>query len=142
MSFAFEQYDPENYSVIFNGIPVEGFAEYDCIDIEFDSEGYQDQIGADGHVVRYKSCDQRATITFSLMSTSPTNKLLSALYNGDIKAPNGIGVGPLLIRDTRGVTVFAGSQAWIQKMPKSTMGKSLGNKEWKIRVAKLEAVMG
>ena len=26
---AFEQYDPENYSVIFNGIPIEGFAEDD-----------------------------------------------------------------------------------------------------------------
>jgi hypothetical protein len=142
MSHGFEQYDPENYSVIFNGIPVEGFAEDDCIDIDFDTEGYQDQIGADGHVVRYKSCDQRATITFSLMATSPSNKLLSAVYNGDIKAPNGLGVGPVLIRDTRGVTVFAGSQAWIQKMPKSTMGKNISNREWKIRVAKLESFLG
>jgi hypothetical protein len=139
---AFEQYDPENYSVIFNAIPIEGFAEDDFIDIEFDSEGYQDQIGADGHVVRYKSCDQRASITFTLMATSPSNKLLSAMYNADIKSPNGLGVGPLLIRDTRGVTVFAGTQAWIQKMPKTTLGQKLGNKEWKIRVAKLEAVIG
>jgi hypothetical protein len=45
----------------------EGFAEDDCIDIKFDSEGYQNQIGADGHVVRYHS---------------PSNKLLSAMYNG------------------------------------------------------------
>lgn len=139
---AFEQYDPDNYSVIFNAIPIEGFAEDDFIDIEFDSEGYQDLIGADGHVVRYKSCDQRATITFTLMATSPSNKLLSAMYNADIKSPNGLGVGPLLIRDTQGLTVFAGTQAWIQKMPKSTLGQKLGNKEWKIRVAKLEAVMG
>ena len=139
---AFDQYDPENYTVIFNAIPIEGFAEDDFIDIEFDTEGYQDQIGADGHVVRYKSCDQRATITFTLMAISPSNKLLSAMYNADIKSPNGIGVGPLLIRDTRGVTVFAGTQAWIQKMPKSTLGQKLGNKEWKIRVAKLEAVIG
>lgn len=139
---AFEQYDPENYSVIFNAIPIEGFAEDDFIDIEFDTDGYQDQIGADGHVVRYKSCDQRATITFTLMGTSLSNKLLSAMYNADIKSPNGLGVGPLLIRDTRGVTVFMGAQAWIQKMPKATLGQKLGNKEWKIRVAKLEAVVG
>jgi structural protein KPP10_ORF10 len=139
---AFEQYDPENYSIIFNAIPIEGFAEDDFIDIEFDSEGYQDQIGADGHVVRYKSCDQRATVTFTLMATSPSNKLLSAMYNVDIKSPNGLGVGPLLIRDTRGITVFVGAKAWIQKMPKTTLGQKLGNKEWKIRVAKLEAVIG
>jgi len=138
---AFEQYDPENYSVVFNGIPIEGFAEDDFIDIEFDSEGYQDQIGADGHVVRYKTCDQRATITFTLMSTSPSNKLLSVMYNADIKSPNGIGVGPILIRNTQGATVFMGTQAWIQKMPKTTLGKNIGDKEWVIRVAKLEAVM-
>jgi Protein of unknown function (DUF3277) len=129
MAHAFDQYDPEDYSVIFNGIPIEGFAEDDCIDIEFDSEGYQDQVGADGRVVRYRSSDQRATITFSLMATSPSNKLLSAMYNADIKSPNG-------------VTVFAGTQSWIQKMPKSTLGQKLGNREWKIRVAKLEAVLG
>ena len=58
------------------------------------------------------------------MATSPSNKLLSAMYNADIKSPNGMGVGPILVRDTRGVTVFAGTQAWIQKMPKSTLGQS------------------
>jgi hypothetical protein len=142
MAHAFDQYDPEDYSVVFNGVPIEGFAEDDCIDIDFDSEGFCDQVGADGRVVRYRSSDQRATITFSLMATSPSNKLLSAMYNADIKAPNGMGVGPILIRDTRGVTVFSGTQAWIQKMPKSTLGQKLGNREWKIRVAKLEAVVG
>ncbi|MGH7249648.1 MAG: phage protein, partial [Minisyncoccia bacterium] len=83
-----------------------------------------------------------ATITFTLMASSPSNALLSAMYNADIKSPNGIGVGPLLIRDTRGVTVFAGTQAWIQRMPKTTLGSKIANREWVIRVAKLEAVVG
>jgi Protein of unknown function (DUF3277) len=139
---AYKEYSPDDYSVIFNAIPIEGFAEGECIDIEFDTEGFADEIGTDGHVVRYKSLDQRATITFTLMATSPSNKLLSAMYNSDIKAPNGIGVGPLLIRDTQGVTVFAGTQAWIQKMPKVTFGQRLSNREWVIRVAKLEAFVG
>jgi hypothetical protein len=141
MAGILEQYDPQDYSVTFNGIPIEGFDGDDFIDIEFDSEGYQDDIGADGHMVRYKSCDQRATITFTLMATSPSNKLLSAIYNADIKAPNGIGVGPILIRNTQGATVFMGGQAWIQKMPKSTLGPKLSSREWKIRVAKLEAML-
>lgn len=141
MAGILEHYDPQDYSVTFNGIPIEGFDGDDFIDIEFDSEGYQDDVGADGHVVRYKSCDQRASITFTLMATSPSNKLLSAMYNADIKAPNGIGVGPILIRNTQGATVFMGTQAWIQKMPKSTLGPKLGSREWKIRVAKLEAFL-
>jgi hypothetical protein len=66
---------------------------------------------------------------------------ISVMYNGDIKAPNGLGVGPILIRNTRGVPrVCMGAQAWIQKMPKSTLGpRAIGSREWKIRVAKLEA---
>ena len=32
---------------------LKGFAEDDCIDIDFDSEGFSDQAGADGRVVRY-----------------------------------------------------------------------------------------
>lgn len=50
-------------------------------------------------------------------------------------------VRAILIRDTRDVTIFSG-QAWIQKMPKSTLGQKLRHREWKIRVAKLEAVVG
>jgi hypothetical protein len=75
------------------------------------------------------------------MATSPSNKLLSVMYNADIKAPNGIGVRPIMIRNTQGATVFMGTQAWIQKMPKSTLGPKLGSREWKIRVAKLEAFL-
>jgi hypothetical protein len=142
MAHAYDQCDPDDYSVIFNGIPIEGFAEDDCIDIEYDSEGFQDQIGADGRVVRYRSHDSRATVTFSLVATSPSNKVLSAMYNADRNTPNGMGVGPLLIRDKEGVTVFAGTEAWIQKMPKSTIGQKFSNREWKIRVARLEGMLG
>jgi Bacteriophage KPP10, Structural protein ORF10 len=142
MGHAYDQCDPDDYSVIFNGIPIEGFAEDDWIDIEYDSEAYQDQIGADGRVVRYRSHDRRATITFSLVATSPSNKVLSAMFNADLNTPNGMGVGPLLIRDKEGVTVFAGTEAWIQKLPKSTIGQRLSNREWKIRVARLEGMLG
>lgn len=142
MSFQFSQYDPDDYSVIFNFIPIEGFAEDDFISIEMDSEGYSDEVGCDGHVVRMKNADERATVTFTIKASSTTNKVLSALYQFDRKAPGSAGVGPLLIRDTQGVTVFAGTNAWIAGWPKTTIGKRAGDREWKIRVAKLESFLG
>ena len=66
----------------------------------------------------------------------------SALYQADMNAPNGTGVGALLIRDTQGTTVFAGAQAWICAMPKTSLGKKLGDVEWKLRVASLEGFVG
>lgn len=139
---SFSEYNPDNYSVTYNGIPIEGFAEDDFINIEMDTEGFSDEIGSDGHVVRYKNCDQRATVTFSLMANSPTNAVLSAMHQADLKMPSGFGVGPLLVRDTQGASIFAAPQAWVQGFPKATLGKKVGNREWKIRVAKLESFQG
>lgn len=107
-----------------------------------DAEGYSDEVGCDGHVVRMKSADERATITFTIKASSPTNKVLSALYQSDRKVSGALGVGPLLIRDTQGTTVFAGTNAWIAGWPKTTLGKRAGDREWKIRVAKLESFLG
>ncbi len=142
MTFTFSEYDPDQYSVIFNGIPIEGFAEDNFIHIEMQSDGFSDEVGADGRVVRIRSRDQRATVTFVLQGTSVSNKLLSAMFNADMKSPNGLGVGGLLIRDTEGISVFSGAQAWIMAMPKTTLGKRIADKEWKIRVAQLEAFCG
>lgn len=142
MAHAYSQCDPDDFSVIFNGIPIEGFAEDDWIDIEYDTEGSQDQIGADGRVVRYTSHDQRATVTFSLTPGSPSNKILSTMYNAGRHTPNSIGVGPILIRDKEGLTVYAGTESWIQSLPKMTIGQKLSNREWKIRVARLEGMVG
>ena len=65
------------------------------------------------------------------------------MYNADMKSPNGIGVGPILIRnDKQGFTVFMGAHAWIQKMPKIEISDEPGEIEWIFRVAKLEAVVG
>lgn len=138
----FHEYDPHQYSITFNGIPIEGFAEDDFVHIEMATDGFSDEVGADGHVTRIRSRDQRGTVTFKLKASSPTNKILSALYQADLNASNGSGVGAVLIRDTQGVSVFAGAQAWITAMPKTTIGKKLGDIEWKLRVASLEGFVG
>lgn len=139
---SFHEYDPSQYSITFNGIPIEGFAEDDFVHIEMASEGFSDDVGADGHVTRIRSRDQRGTVTFKLKGSSPTNKILSALYKADMNAPNGTGVGAVLVRDTQGCSVFAGAQAWISGMPKTSLGKKLGDVEWKLRVASLEGFVG
>ncbi|MEI6806928.1 MAG: phage protein [Myxococcaceae bacterium] len=139
---SFHEYDPHQYSITFNGIPIEGFAEDDFVHIEMATEGFSDEVGADGHVTRIRSRDQRGSVTFKLKASSPTNKILSALYQADLNAPNGSGVGAVLIRDTQGLSIFAGAQAWIAGMPKTSIGKKLGDVEWKLRVASLEGFVG
>jgi hypothetical protein len=138
----FSHYDPDHYSVVYNGVPIEGFSDEDFIQIEMASEGFSDEVGACGHVTRMRTRDCRATVTFKLKAVSPTNKVLSAFYLADLNSPNGTGTGAVLIRDMQGATIFAGAQAWIMGWPKMSAGKRVADKEWKIRVASLEAFHG
>jgi hypothetical protein len=51
----FHEYDPHQYSITFNGIPIDGFAEDDFVNIEMATDGFSDEVDADGHVTRKAS---------------------------------------------------------------------------------------
>ena len=130
-------YDPQEVSASFAGIPLSGFGEDTFIEITNEAESFVDVVGVDGDVSRSKTGDRRATIKFTLMQTSETNDLLSALAELDDNTPGGAGVGALLIRDNSGRAMYEGPQSWIQKPPDVTFGKQAGPRVWTIRVARL-----
>lgn len=139
----FHVYDPDNVSIMVCGIPIEGgFADGTFIEIEQDSDDFVDVVGTDGAVTRSKTNDRRATITITLMQSSESNALLSALNNIDRKAKNGAGVGPCLITDNQGTSLYAGEKSWIAKPPTAGFDKTAGPRAWKIRVASLERFDG
>lgn len=143
MSGKFHVYDPNEVSAMVCGLPIEGgYADGTFIEIEQDSDDFVDVVGIDGDVTRSKTNDRRATITLTLMQTSESNGLLSALNNIDRKASNGAGVGPLLIKDNQGTTLFAAEKSWIAKPPTAGFDKTAGPRAWKIRVADLERFDG
>ena len=143
MSGNFHVYDPNEVSIVVCGIPIEGgFADGTFVELEQDSDDFVDVAGTDGDVTRSKTNDRRATITLTLMSSSPANALLSALNNIDRRAGNGAGVGPCLIKDNQGTSLHAGEKSWIAKPPTVTYDKTATPRVWKIRVASLERLDG
>ena len=143
MSGKFHVYDPDQVSIMVCGIPIDGgFADGSFIEIEQDSDDFVDVAGTDGDVTRSKTNDRRATVTLTLMQSALGNALLSALSNTDKKKPNGAGVGPLLIKDNQGTTLFAAEKSWIAKGPPVAFDKTAGPRAWKIRVADLERFDG
>lgn len=139
----FHVYDPNELSIMVCGIPIEGgFADGSFVEIEQDSDDFADVVGVDGDVTRSKTNDRRATITITLMQSSASNALLSALNNIDRKASNGAGVGPCLIKDNQGTSLYAGEKSWIAKPPTAGFDKTAGPRAWKIRVADLERLDG
>ncbi len=138
MSGNFHVYDPNEMTIVVAGIPIEGgFADGAFIEVVQESDDFVEVVGADGDVTRSKSNDRRATITISLMQSAEANALLSALSTLDVNTSNGAGVGPMLIKDNQGTTVFSAEKSWIAKGPDAAFDKTAGARAWKIRVAKL-----
>ena len=130
-------YDPDQVSVSIAGIPVSGFADGEFISVERDSPAFDDVVGTDGEVTRSKTNDDRATVTFKLMQSSPSNDLLSVAHNLDKNVPGGVGVGPFMLRDAQGTTLLVAEKAWIKSHPKGSWDRTAKERAWEIRCAKL-----
>lgn len=135
-------YDPGLVSCSFAGIIIQGFVEGSFLTIEQESANFVKKVGSDGTVARARSRNQSATATFKLLQTSKSNDDLSALANRDLAAPNGAGVGSFLVRDLSGRSLFRADAAWIAEVPKPDFGNEVGEREWKIDLAKIVRIDG
>lgn len=134
-------YDPKRISIVIGSHIVSGYAEDTFVSIEPDGDGTQAQAGADGEVGRSLSNNPLATLTLTLQQTSLSNDAMSDLLNLD-RASGGAGVVPLQVRDLRGRTVFAASQAWVKQMPTIEYGSELSDREWELGCVMTESYLG
>ena len=138
-------YDSTSVTIVAMGLPIDstgGYADDEFLTIDQDSNDFDDVVGTDGEVTRNKTNDGRATITIKLMQSSSSNALLSVLRNLDVAAPNGAGVGPLLVRDRQGTSLYTASKCWISKPPKVSFAKGAQSREWTLRCADLKRLDG
>lgn len=143
MSGKFHILDCNEHSIALAGVPIEGgFAEDTFLEIEYLSPAFVTVVGADGDVTRSKTNDRRAKIRLTLMQTSPENAKLSAMHNLDLKASNGAGVGPCLIKDNQGLSVYAGEKSWIAAPPNPVQAKTGQARVWEFECAHLEGFEG
>ncbi len=134
-------FDFKQVSVSFNGQILSGFAEGDdAIMVEFDTEQWNLNIGADGEGTRSKSNNSAGKITLKLMQGSPSNDILNAAYQVDKIA--GQGLGAVFIKDNSGRSLHTAVEAWIEKMPNVAYGANSGSREWVIRTHNLVSTIG
>lgn len=123
-------YDPAFVVASFLGIPISGYADGTFIGVERNNESFTLMVGAGGEAARARSRNSSGKFTFTLMSTSPVNDLLSAAWHADELL--GTGVGPCIVKDLSGATLCLANNAWIQKAPKVEYGKEISTREWVI----------
>lgn len=129
---AVHTYNPQKVVVIVNGFNVTGFADGTFVNIAMVNDAITTSVGADGEIARAIQSDRRCTVTLTLQQTSEANTFLSTLFNMDMLTCGGR-IGPILIQDLCGDTIFSASQAWIAKPADIEYGKEISNRAWNIQ---------
>lgn len=93
-------------------------------------EAFTTQVGIDGEVTRSQTHDERCKVTINVMQTSDMNDPLTAIHLLDLKAENGAGVGPLMLRDQNGRSVLIEPEAFIEGLPDQEFGKEAKDVGW------------
>jgi len=137
---AVKTYDPKGVVVSIGGSPISGYADGTFVNISRQNDTFTSVAGADGEVSRAKSNDKRGEMTLTLLQTSLSNDVLSALAVLDEKL--GTGVVPIIVKDMSGLTIYFSGSGWIKKPADSEFGKEISNRDWVFELAEMEAFAG
>ena len=100
------------------------------------------QIGADGAGQQSLHADKSGKITVRLLKTSPTTKLLSALYDAQTANAANHGRNTIALTDTqRGDSITCSGVAF-QKHPDLTYAKEAGLIEWEFAAIQIDRTLG
>jgi len=137
-----KNYSLRNVIILVGGIPVKSqLVKDNPVEIEYDEEQYDLEMGADGEGTRVDNNNKAATVTLTFMSSSDANAFLSAIVLAD--GPDGAGIFPFALTDTKGTTKCIAKSAFLTGVPKSfAFSQKTTPRSWKIRTDKLESFVG
>jgi Protein of unknown function (DUF3277) len=131
MSVSLRIYDADQVTAILVGVMVEtGLNDGEFLKIEVADDAFKSKVGTDGEVTMSKTNNFLLKITCTLMQSSSTNALFSAIHELDRKTPGGLGVAPFMIRDRQGTSLYSGRFSRIMKAPDATFDREAGPREW------------
>ncbi len=133
-------YNPADVQLVIAGNPISGYADGTFINIARNNPSYTSGTGSTGEGWRAKSNDKSGTCTITLLQTSRSNDALSALSALD--EASGDGVGPLLLKDNSGRSLYAAETCWIEKPADSEFAREQSDREWVIKTDKLNVFIG
>jgi arabinogalactan endo-1,4-beta-galactosidase len=133
-------FDLSQVTLTLNNQIATGLAEDTMIRLEMDNETFTDNVDSNGDTFRYKNNNHNGKLFIYLNQGSPTNDVLSAVYNVDRQLGNGI--FPVLLRDNNGTTVISSIGAFVLKLPPIEFGNTGNNREWVIRMTDVNFFVG
>ena len=135
-------YSSDEVIITFGAIILSGIADGTFVTVEANEDSFAVMVGSDGDACRSKSNNRSARITATLLQSSATNDLLSAVHNIDIQSPSGDGIYPMLVKDNTGRTLHTAENVWIVKPPASSFARETENREWVFETDNMQHFIG
>lgn len=132
---AFSKYNVKEIVASFGGVVLRGFAPDSGITVEQNSEKFTRQVGSDGEVTRSASNDDTLNVKFTLSRQAACNRELMALHAGGF-------VGPFMLKDLNGDTLYVAEHAWIAELPSDEFSKEATGREWTIHTGAANSFIG
>lgn len=135
------EWDPQKFTITVGSIMVTQFANGTFIKAAFDNDLYSYEPSASGGVgCRIRNADESGKFEITLLKSSPSNDLLSAL--AIIDRANGTGVVAVQVKDGNGAAVASAELAWVVKPADLERGKELGDVTWTLQTPELKLIQG
>lgn len=100
------------------------------------------QVGSDGNGQHSLHADKSGKISVHLLKTSPTNKLLSMMYNFQTATSEAYGQNTIVINDSSRGDVITCMQVGFAKVPDVAYSKEAGINVWEFNAIRIERNLG
>jgi len=138
---AYAMYDPSSVYVFIAGLlQVEDVTDGTFIEVTKDSDLFNTTVSADGQVYRMKTPGNTYTVTLSLQSVSKSSEVLQYLSVAD--QLTGVAMFPLIIKDTKGSSLFFATSCWVQSQPTLSFSQNVEARVWTIKATGVTTVFG
>ncbi|MND61435.1 hypothetical protein D3C80_526940 [compost metagenome] len=122
-------YSPKDVTCTIAGIcSVEGYADGEFIRISKNENAVSTRRAMDGTQSRVYSPDTGWQLQLTLMQSSTTNDLISALWNVD--QVTRMGKFPIFIKDGLGTTMFMAASCWVESPADVVFSNQLETRTW------------
>lgn len=126
---AVREYDAAAVFITVGGASISGFAEESKVLIARNVDAFTLKVGTDGEGARSKSNNRSGRMTITLMGTSPSNAVLSALALADELTPGGA-VVPWGCKDLNGGSIHTAQAGWVVKKSDAEYNAEVGERVW------------
>lgn len=135
------RYSPSEVTVSIAGLhTVTGYADGTFIKISKEMKPFETQRAMDGTKQRLYHYDEGYKLELTLAQSSPSNNVLSTLYN--IDAATRMMKFPIVINDGSGQTSFFSMTSWIEQIPDVTFSNQMETRTWTFSCQEAALIIG